>query len=381
MKNPMKSRTARWTAAMVAAAAAVSALTLTRPVRGVAPTTAPATAAPAGRTADAINTDIRTQFASVHEVLSDPATLTDATKRAAAAPKAIPVFKKVIALFSELETADPSTKEQIAPAKAEFTMFLSLMGDADATKLLQTEAASKDPLVSIEGQSGQLMIAWLNASGNEAAGGKVVDDAEKLAKAHPESKELTGQLFQMTQMGSPAKGLADRLNGLITGTMKNEVADQIKQQVEAEQKLAGLEGKPLTIAGKQLDGKDFTTADWKGKVVLVDFWATWCGPCMAEMPRVKKMYADYHDKGLEILGVSNDQSADDLAKFRADNKDAPWPQLFDAAAAQQQQWNPITLGYGINGIPTMFLIDKKGVCRTVEAREKMEDLIPKMLAE
>ena len=82
-----------------------------------------------------------------------------------------------------------------------------------------------------------------------------------------------------------------------------------------------------------------------------------------------------------MLGVSNDFAADDLKKFLAENKDMPWPQLFDASAAAQQQWNPVTLAYGINGIPTMFLIDKKGVVRTVSARENMEELIPKMLAE
>ncbi len=59
----------------------------------------------------------------------------------------------------------------------------------------------------------------------------------------------------------------------------------------------------------------------------------------------------------------------------------PWPQLFDEAAAAAQKWHPITQGFGINGIPVMFLIDKKGVCRTVEARDDFEKLIPQMLAE
>jgi peroxiredoxin len=113
----------------------------------------------------------------------------------------------------------------------------------------------------------------------------------------------------------------------------------------------------------------------------VDFWATWCGPCREELPRVKKAYADFHDKGLEVLGVSNDYKADDLTKFVAADPAMPWPQLFDPAAAAQHKWHPITEGFGINGIPMMFLIDKKGVLRTVEARENFEEEIPKLLAE
>jgi hypothetical protein len=70
-----------------------------------------------------------------------------------------------------------------------------------------------------------------------------------------------------------------------------------------------------------------------------------------------------------------------LKDFVAKDDKMPWPQLFDATAAGQQQWNPITTGFGINGIPTMFLIDKKGVLRTVDARDNMDDMIPKLLAE
>jgi thiol-disulfide isomerase/thioredoxin len=152
--------------------------------------------------------------------------------------------------------------------------------------------------------------------------------------------------------------------------------------MEGDQKMAlAFENKPCVISGTKPDGTKFTTADWKGKVVLIDFWATWCGPCLGELPHVKKMYATYHDKGLEILGVSNDYTAGALTKFLADKPDMPWPQLFDAAAAAKQQWNPITQGFGINGIPTMFLIDKKGILRSVSARENMDDLIPKLLAE
>lgn len=150
-----------------------------------------------------------------------------------------------------------------------------------------------------------------------------------------------------------------------------------------EAKAKQLENKPLVISGKQPDGKDFTTADWKGKVVLVDFWATWCGPCVGEIPWIKHLYSNYHDKGLEIVGVSSDFEAKSLTDFITKN-DMPWPQLFDPAAAAQHWWNPLATAEGIRALPTMFLIDKKGVLRAVrmiEDHQQWDELIPKLLAE
>ena len=82
-----------------------------------------------------------------------------------------------------------------------------------------------------------------------------------------------------------------------------------------------------------------------------------------------------------MLGVSNDFDAKTLTDFVAADPGMPWPQLFDPKAAAAQSWNPTTLGFGIQGIPTMFLIDKNGICRSVTAREDFEKVIPQLLAE
>ncbi len=99
---------------------------------------------------------------------------------------------------------------------------------------------------------------------------------------------------------------------------------------------------------------------------------------MAELPRVKTIYKKYHEQGLEIVGVSCDNAKADLDAQLKKDPEMSWTQLFDATTAG---WHPLAKEYGINAIPTMFLIDRNGVLRTVKAREKYEEMIPQLLAE
>jgi len=106
---------------------------------------------------------------------------------------------------------------------------------------------------------------------------------------------------------------------------------------------------------KDLAGKSLSISNYKGKVVLIDFWATWCGPCVGELPNVLKTYQKYHGKGLEIIGVSLDQDQAKLASF-IQQKGVTWQQFFDG-----QGWhNKLAVKYGIESIPATFLLDGQG---------------------
>ena len=106
---------------------------------------------------------------------------------------------------------------------------------------------------------------------------------------------------------------------------------------------------------KDITGAPLSVARFKGKAVLIDFWATWCGPCIAELPAVLAAYSRYKDKGFEIIGISLDRDEATLKRFITDRK-MTWPQYFDG-----QEWqSPLAAKYGVNAIPATYLLDGEG---------------------
>lgn len=111
-----------------------------------------------------------------------------------------------------------------------------------------------------------------------------------------------------------------------------------------------------------LNGKKVSLSGLKGKVVLIDFWASWCGPCRQNNPRLVKLYKKYHEKGFEIYGISLDEDIDSWKKAVRHDR-LTWIQVID-----DRGWEALSVSaYGIDMIPTSFLIDREGVIRSINA--------------
>jgi len=141
-----------------------------------------------------------------------------------------------------------------------------------------------------------------------------------------------------------------------------------------------LVGKALELAGTTVEGAKFDPSQYKGKVVLVDFWATWCDPCRAALPGLKETYEKYHAKGLEIVGVSLDSELKELSDF-IDKEKIPWVNLVGEEKDGSLTF-PLAEKYGIMGVPTQFLLGKDGkvVAQSLGAQDFTKE-IEKLLAD
>jgi len=232
---------------------------------------------------------------------------------------------------------------------------------------------SKKPKLLIEGNFYKAQLKLYLSDGPDVD----MTPIDAFAKLAPKDPRVPGLLYGASQRltdESARKAIEDRI-------IKDFPTSPVVDSIEGRRRQRESIGKPFDLEFTDaVKGSTVSIQGLKGKVVVIDFWATWCGPCVAEMPKMKEIYAKYHDQGVEFIGVSLDQpkeqgGLDALKKYVDENKIA-WPQYY-----QGNGWaSDFSKKWGINAIPSMFVVDAEGKLFSVEARGKLETMLPDLLA-
>ena len=270
--------------------------------------------------------------------------------------------------------------EEARKREAQMLRTASQMGHATATDrlaALETERAadprvSEDERVQLRARAIQRSAMDKQAEGQAAVIAALEKGARGLLQDFPHHRIP----YQMLMT------VASNSDGDQARKIAQDIRDNPRAPEEAKEAAAGLlrkleaVGKPFVMKFTAVDGREVDLGKLRGKVVLIDFWATWCGPCVAELHNVKAAYEKLHPKGFEILGISFDEKKEALTEFVAREK-LPWVQYFDGQGWQ----NKFGKQFGIDSIPTMWLVDKQGILRDQNARGGLAEKVETLLAE
>ena len=246
---------------------------------------------------------------------------------------------------------------------------------AKGAKLAQ-EVIAMDRRSKAAGRSRGLLIQYYKMTGKMK---ELIKQAEAILRDFPDSDfaplalSYIGDAYE--RMGEKDKAVA-AYKRLVEEYKDDEDNDYVLRAAGIL-RFKDLKGSVMDLEFTSTEGKAINLKDYRGKVVVVDFWASWHGPCRTSMPVLVRIEKLLRDRGLRVIGISLDRKKDEMATF-VKKMNMTWPQYFDG-----KKWrNKIARYYGIRAIPARVLVDKTGKVREVNPDDiRLQDAIRKLLDE
>lgn len=292
-----------------------------------------------------------------------------------------------IRMFNSLDTAakrifespDATAQQRIQAAggRMQFLSMLGRFGDEEAGGRIETflKQAEGDANPQIQEFAKRVILQQKMANWQQleqSARDEVVAEIRASVSGDNVTGRSVGMLLQFADAVAQS-GDVDTAVELINESLPKlkeiedpAVAERLPR-LEGTVRRLQLPGNKMEVEGTLLGGDEVDWESYRGKVVLVDYWATWCGPCIAELPNVLTAYENYHEKGFDVLGISLDDDKTAVEQFIAE-RELPWKTLY-SDNPETNGWNhPMAERYAIAGIPQAILVDQEGKVVNMNAR-------------
>jgi thiol-disulfide isomerase/thioredoxin len=317
--------------------------------------------------------------ASIAQVASPQATPATQPPEVAPLPDlAIPPNADQAKLESLIEAA-----KQIKPASPDhFKAMQIAIRDASKQLMLvvKDKSAPRYQQAQLDAMSASISLSTF--FGDEARDKVIVQlkdmlkERKQLSIADVQMAIFAGANLELQPNKTPAKEVYQLVDELLTDDKREEM-QSMRLHLQSAVRRLELLGSNFEIDATTVDKKPVKLQQYAGKYVIVDFFASWCKPCLSEVPRLKKHFATYKNRGLEIIAISLDEDNDALSHYLK-SAELPWPVIHDNSEDLTQR---LQMKYGISALPTVLLLNKEGTVISLEARGAELDRLMEMLFE